>query len=115
MANATNHARGVFDSSGTRQTISVTEAKSCLPVTSGARCVGSLLVLSRTSIAILMVIKSTGCNPWTWVNLLSAFKFRIRIPDPRQVRGARLDVQFSEHFISPIFCLALGHGAGFIA
>src|SRR3989304_5520753 len=64
MAKATNQALGVFVCSGMRQTISVTEAKFWLPVVSGARCVGSLLVLSLTSSAMLMRIIYPSNRDW---------------------------------------------------
>ncbi len=53
MPKATYHARGGLGRSTTRHTISVTDVKSWSPRTSGARRVGSSLVLSKTAVLIL--------------------------------------------------------------
>ena len=59
-AKATYHVGGAVGRSTTRQTVSVTEAKSWSPVTSRARCSGSFVVLSSSVATLIRYISSTG-------------------------------------------------------
>ena len=139
MANAMYQLRGGRYCSAIPQTVSVIEAQSAAPDTSGARCVGSLNVLSTarvlSTVAMLIPVVvctnadcsrgRTGCRPhvsafapiskplhYEWSECsdsASGCSSGCGLRILARYDGARLDVQFRQHGVRSIGRLVLGH------